>query len=199
MKRILLTVATIIVFAFSLSACSISHHVHEDYPEYLENNTGESKLPHSSGNYNYTATSETEQHRYEFRSAMVGYGNLWIVEFGKILDQTIKSKDVQKAFGKLEKQTNGDTNNDSLLIFDLINYTFNDFGAHVKLQITLKESGVEQFEKTYQADGKTQGAKMFWAGVFGMKNAIQQSTKHALDDIFKRLINDINESAKKDG
>jgi hypothetical protein len=34
-------------------------------------------------------TPNTENHRYEFRSAMVGYANLWIIEFGKILDETL--------------------------------------------------------------------------------------------------------------
>ena len=128
---------------------------------------------------------------------MVGYANLWIVEFGKILDQTVQSRDIQEAFGRLEKQNDRNAETNSLLIFDLVNYTFNDFGAHVELKVTQKKSGVEQFDKTYRADGRTQGGKMFWGGVFAMKNAIQQSTKYALDDIFRRLIEDTNNTTKK--
>lgn len=32
---------------------------------------------------------------------------------------------------------------------------------------------------------------MFWGGAFGMKNAIQQSTKSAIDQILIELINDL--------
>jgi hypothetical protein len=48
------------------------------------------------------------------------------------------------------------------------------------------------FEKIYQADGATQGGKMFWGGAFAMKNAVQQSSKLAIDSILRQLINDLN-------
>jgi hypothetical protein len=48
------------------------------------------------------------------------------------------------------------------------------------------------FSKSYQESGKTQGGKMFWAGAFGQKNAVQQSTKLALDEILRQLITDLN-------
>ena len=35
---------------------------------------------------------------------------------------------------------------------------------------------------------------MFWGGVFAMKNAVQQSTKLAIDQILKNLTSDLAES-----
>jgi hypothetical protein len=49
-------------------------------------------------------------------------------------------------------------------------------------------------EKTYYKTGISQGGKMFWAGAFGMKNAIQQSTKSAIDQILYLALSDIKAS-----
>jgi hypothetical protein len=47
------------------------------------------------------------------------------------------------------------------------------------------------FDETYLEKGKSQGSKMFWAGAFGMNNAIQQSTKNAIDKILVRALTDM--------
>ena len=36
---------------------------------------------------------------------------------------------------------------------------------------------------------------MFWGGAFAMKNAVQQSTKLAIDNILRQLIADLNANA----
>lgn len=77
-------------------------------------------------------------------------------------------------------------------MFDLQKYEFTDFGAHVVLKASFERNGQQVFEKTYTASGETQGGKMFWGGVFAMKNAVQQSTKLATDDILRQLIADLN-------
>jgi hypothetical protein len=59
------------------------------------------------------------------------------------------------------------------------------------------KNGIETFSGSYQEDGKTQGAKMFFGGAFAMKNAIQQSTKLAIDQILRKLIYDINVAIAK--
>lgn len=45
------------------------------------------------------------------------------------------------------------------------------------------------------ASGNTQGAKMFFGGAFGMKNAVQQSTKAPMDIIMGQFIRNLNASA----
>jgi hypothetical protein len=174
------------------SACSIRHVIEKDYPQYLVNNAGAGNLPNTDNASEYFLTSNTQNHSYEFRAVTTGYANLWIVEFGKMLDDTLKSTDVQNAFGTLKKVSDVSGDSRGLLIFDLQSYTFKDFGAHVSLKISLSRLGQVVFSKTYTQDGKTQGGKMFWAGVFGQKNAVQQSTKLALDEILRQLITDLN-------
>jgi hypothetical protein len=172
--------------------CSIDHRVADDYRQYLANNKGSSNLPKTDFEADYSLTDFTKKHKYEFRSATVGYANLWIVEFGKILDETLKSPDIQKSFGQLSLAHENLENVNSLVLFDLESYEFSDFGAHVSLRIALFESGNKIFDKVYSVDGKTQGSKMFFAGVFGMKNAIQQSTKLAIDQVFRDFIEDVD-------
>ncbi|MFZ0890417.1 MAG: hypothetical protein WA005_18405 [Candidatus Binataceae bacterium] len=182
----------VIIVGIGASGC-ITHFIAADYPKYLSNQVGSSQLPKTNLQADYSMTPETESNRYEFRSWMAGYANLWVVEFGQILDQTLQSEEVQNAFRRL-KWRSPDTNEASsnLLVFDLIRYEFNDFGAHVELKISLRSNGTELLSRTYKADGRTQGGKMFWGGVWAMKNAIQQSTKSALDDILRNLISDLN-------
>jgi hypothetical protein len=177
-----------------LCGCSIRHEITRDYPQYLVDNQGESHLPSTEAASSYLIAPATAAHHYEFRSAMVGYANLWIVDFGKLLDQTLRSQDVQAAFGGLTAAA--DPAGKGTLVFELQNYSFTDLGAHVWMKVTLRRNGEDVFEKVYMVDGETQGAKMFWGGVFAMKNAIQSSTKVALDEIFRQLILDLNNFEK---
>jgi hypothetical protein len=123
---------------------------------------------------------------------VTGYANLWVVDIGKMLDDTLMSADIQKAFGNLRKISGQSTTSNGVLIFDLESYSFKDFGAHISLKISLSRSGNVVFSKTYTQDGKSQGDKMFWGGAFAQKNAVQQSTKLALDEILHQLIADLN-------
>ncbi len=181
-------ILAIFTAALTLSACSINHPIAKDYPQYLTNNQT-TTIGRTNLNTGYALTPSTASHHYEFRAMMTGAANLWVVEFGQILDQTLQSSQVQSAFGKLTKDIDTDGNK---LLFDLVQYQFNDFSAHVELRVTYSHSGQEVFSRSYRADGQGQGGKMLFAGAFGMKNAIQQSTKLALDEILGKLIADLN-------
>lgn len=182
----------IAVSILGASGCSIKHVIEQDYPQYLINNIGTSNFPETDKASEYFLTAKTQQHRYEFRAVSTGYANLWIVEFGKMLDDQLMSKDVQDAFGALKKVSTQSEDLEGLLIFDLQSYTFKDYNSHISMKISLFQKGKEVFSKLYEQDGKSQGGKMFWAGAFGQKNAVQQSTKLALDEILRRLISDLN-------
>lgn len=177
-----------IISLFS-TGCSINHPVKDDYAQYLNKNSNKTSFPVTDVDAQYKLTPNTLDNKYEFRSALAGYANKWVVEFGQILDTTLQSSDVQHAFKRLEKNTSNNPN--ALLVFDLENYSFTDFGAKVALKVTYQRDNSTVFEKTYRASGITQGGKMFWGGAFGMKNAIQQSTKSAIDQILIELINDL--------
>jgi hypothetical protein len=181
----------LLVGCLVLTTSACSHLVASDYPKYLSNNTGTADFPATNKAREYSLTPETQQHSYEFRSFTTGAAQLWVVEFGKMLDATLQSADVQGAFGVLGKVT-PDKNDSNMLIFDLKDYSFEDFGAHIALDVSLVSDGKLVFTKSYTEDGKTQGSKMFWGGALAQKNAVQQSTKLALDNILRDLITDMN-------
>lgn len=177
------------------TGCSIKHPVADDYPQYLTNNQGSTRYPAGRIAESYQLPDQTENHRYEFRSAMVGYGHLWIVEFGRILDATMQSSDVVEALGVMNKLDPRMSPNGITIVFDLQNYAFSDFSAHLVLTILVKNGEGVFFKKTYIADGNSQGGKMFWGGPFGMKNAVQQSTKFALDRVIGEFIHDMKRNS----
>jgi len=179
---------------FILTGCSINHPVADDYSQYLVNNKGGFQLPETDYTAEYRIAPETLNHRYEFRATTTGYANLWVVDFGRILVDTLQSNDVQAAFKSLSEASEPIPDGIMLLEFKLVDYKFEDFGAHVKLNVKMTLNGKTLIDKTYFKTGISQGGKMFWAGAFGMKNAIQQSTKSAIDQILSLAITDIKAS-----
>jgi len=193
MTKILLGIFAVAITGL-FSGCSINHPVAKDYGQYLEKNANEVSLPKTTLKSDYVIDGATEKHSYKFRAATVGYAHVWIVEFGKMLDQTLNTKYVQSAFGRLSKKAAKDVASDNLIEFSLEKYEFKDYRAYVTLKIKLSKDGATILEKSYSSSGNSQGGKMWAAGPFGMKNATQQSTKYAIDEILKQFINDIPKS-----
>jgi hypothetical protein len=187
--RTLIAAAAVIAVT---TGCTINRPTSDDYRQYLANNQGVAKLPAAKAGEQYYLTPATQAHHYEFRSATAGYANVWVVDFGKVLDATMQSPDVIAALGNIKKASDDKAASGNTIVFDLQNYAFKDHGAHVELAIAIRNAQGEVFRKVYKADGDTQGAKMFFAGAFGMKNAVQQSTKLAVDSILTRFLNDVN-------
>lgn len=192
--NLLRNLAIFLLSGLGFAACSITHDVDSDYNQYLANNQGRSNLPSTSAASDYYLTPKTQNHSYEFRAYMTGVANLWTLELGKMLDATLESNDAQLAFDGLKKENDIRLNSSGLLIFDLLHYSFEDFGAHISLVISFLQFGNEIFTKTYQVDGKSQGGKMFWGGAFAQKNAVHQSTKLAIDEVLRQLVRDLNTS-----
>lgn len=178
----------LLVAVMLASGCSIKHQVVKDYPQYLQNNQG-ADLGRTDAAHQYALTPSLAGHHYEFRSAMVGYAHVWVVEVGEMLKETMATPDVQHAFSGIAPGTD---DSKGLLRIDLNSYTFDGFGAHLSLGVSYLDNGRTVFAKTYRSDGATQGAKMFWGGPFAMKNAIQQSTKGAVDSIVRQLVADLD-------
>jgi hypothetical protein len=196
-RRVVLLGLFILCVAVSCGGCSIKHMVSDDYPQYLVNNQDLSKFPKTQYMAEYLLTQNTINHHYEFRAAMTGYAHLWIVEFGKMMETTLESADMQAAFKRLTKAVGDGTSSAMIMKYDLIDYQFEGFEARVKLRVSVAKTGVTIFDKTYFEKGLSQGGKMFWAGAFGMKNAIQQSTKSAIDKVLIQSLNDMNSSVKE--
>ncbi len=78
-------------------------------------------------------------------------------------------------------------------------YKFEDFHATVSVTATAYDRGRKPIlQKTYVAEGESQGAKMFWAGAFGMKSAIRQSSLDALKKVFVDLRGDLTAALQKE-
>lgn len=177
--------------AIALSGCSFNHPVAKDYASHLQKRyTTAVGLPTTPIVAEYTVDADTQKHRYEFRSATVGYAHLWIVEFGKILEQTLNAHYVQASFAKLDKKV-AEGQSENLIEFHLDNYEFKNFQAHVTMKIKLSKKGVTVLDRSYRANGNVQTGKMIAAGPFAMKSATLESTKSAIDDILRQFISDI--------
>ena len=71
-------------------------------------------------------------------------------------------------------------------------YQFEEFRAKVSVTASAYDRGRRQLlQKTYSAEGETQGAKMYWAGAFGMKSAIRQSSLDAYKKVFAEIRSDL--------
>jgi hypothetical protein len=182
---------TIIFLLAICTGCSINHHVAENYGSYLSKNKNKLGIPKADISAKYDKSDKTLAHQYEFRAVTVGYANLWIVEFEKLLDETLKSQEIQSAFNGLA-ETSGDTKTKNLIIFNLIDYKYLDYGADITLNIVLKSNEEEIINKNYTSSGEGQGVQMWVGGVFGMMDAIHDSTKSAMDKILIEFINDIH-------
>lgn len=184
-KQYLLIISLFVVFS---SGCSINHPVAKDYDAHLAKYGSETILPTTNLETDYLIENSTKNHSYQFRAATVGYAHVWIVEFGKILDKTLQADYVQSAFGRLDEGAGGL----SLIEFELGNYEFKDYRAYTTVNIKVLRQGQEVFNKSYTAEGASQGGQMWIGGPFAMKNATLKSTKSAIDKILEQFISDVN-------
>lgn len=184
-------------FIFSLAGCSTYRYAAKDFDRYLANHSGNAKLQKTTVEADYLLTKETRDYRYTFRSFDVGYENVWVVEFGKMLESSLQSQDVQGSFWRLTRQAGSGTKG-YLIVFDLKKYEFVDHEAHVTIHISVSANGKRPFDKDYNAVGKAQSGKIFIGGVLAMKNAIQELTKRAIDELMNDFINDLNKNGIAD-
>lgn len=190
-SRILLLCSLFVVF---LSGCTVPHPIVKDYPKYLSENKNHPQLPKSDVSGQYVIAPNTAEHRYEFRAASVGYAHIWIVEFGKILDETLQQAYVQNAFGTLNKREANGSIESLLFEFELSNYEYKNYRAYVGLTIKLTKQGETIYKQTYNVEGDFKGGQMWFGGPFAMTSATLTSNKSAIDKILMQFINDINKS-----
>lgn len=181
----------LLAIAASLLTGACTHQVHPDYAQYLINNQGAVTFPRVAKSADYYLPPGTDDHNYKFSSAMGGLGNSWAVQFGRILDATMLGTDVRTAFGDVEKIESPKGGKGLVMIYAINSYVFEGFQAKVNLTITARKGSKKLLSKKYFAAGISQGGKMFWGGAYAMKNAVQQSTKSALDQILTEFIGDL--------
>jgi hypothetical protein len=182
------------IFILTFFTASCAHHVSKDYKQYLQNNSGEArKLTKVDVGDSYVLSKTSIEHSSIISSFTAGAGNTWVVKFEDIIDATLNSVDYRAKLGTLKK-VNSPVGTDKTLKVDLLRYDFEDHRAKITMNLLVMKGSKVLFEKQYQARGKSQGGKMFWAGAFGMKNAIQQSTMYAINQIFNDFTADFKKS-----
>jgi hypothetical protein len=128
-------------------------------------------------------------------SFMAGIANSWEVEPGDMLKQLIDIELPQMfAHYDFSNTYKEPTASVDWIVLELAipSYQFEDFRAKVSVSVTAYEPGKRQLlKKTYSAEGESHGAKMFWAGAFGMKSAIRQSSLNAYKKVLAALRADL--------
>ena len=180
MKKLLLP---LVFGALFTTGCTTM--VAKDYPAYLDNNQGSVSVPQMNKVATYSITDRTMAHKFKVKSFMAGAANSWIVEIGKMLDMSLKTADYDTAFSA--------QNQDLTVSFDLENYEFKNFQTYLTLKVSVSEGGKELYTREYSTVGKNQSGQVIMGGAFAMKNAVQQSTKYAIDDILNQLLNDLKQ------
>lgn len=165
-----------------MSGCTTM--VANDYPAYLSKSAGSVDVQGINSVAHYSITDATMNHQYEVRSFAAGIANAWVVELGKMLDLTLQSQEYSPRFSKQSNQGLD-------VAFDLSSYEFKNFQTYLTMNVKVTQSGKEIISKAYTTVGKNQTSKVLLGGGFAMKNAVQQSTKLALDDVLKQLLNDL--------
>jgi hypothetical protein len=173
--------------------CVACHHIKSDYPAYLQKHPASPALPHVPVPASYHIGESTQKHRLVIRSGTAGYGNKWIVEFGEMLEQTLQSAEVRAAFATLDRDAASPSGFE--LVLDLVDYQVSGFSAHIMLRARLSHAGHLLSDKIYSADGAPQAGKVAWGGAFSMRDALHETTKHALDVILRELLIDIERAA----
>lgn len=186
----------LLAIAASWLTGACTHQVHTDYAQYLINNQGAVTFPRVAKSAKYFLPPETDNHSFQFRSFMGGLANSWAIQFGRILDATMLGTDVRAAFGDVEKVESPSGVKGLLVTYDLNSYVFEGFEAKVNMTVTARNGTRKLLSKKYAATGKSQGGKMYFGGAFAMKNAVQQSTKNAVDQILTQFVGDLRKVYK---
>lgn len=128
-------------------------------------------------------------------SWLTGIAHTWDVQPGVMLQQIADVEFPQMfRYYKTATQHEEPERGVTRLTVDLSisNYAFSDFHTTVVVQARAYRPGRSlAFDKSYREEGDSQQGKMFWAGAFGMKSAVRQSSFDAYKKVFAKLRADL--------
>ena len=187
MKKCLLV---ILMLSGMTVAAGCATKVQKDYVQYLANNTNQLRSAKVDRPFGYSLSPATLQHSTTIRSGLAGVLNTWEVRFGDFLQATLDSSDMRNIISLHPVQPNDVYK----IYFDLVQYEFANTRASVLLRIETMLANGTKLSKVYSGKGNLQTAKMIMLGDWAMKNAMQQSSKHAIDQIFREYLADLHKA-----
>lgn len=151
--------------------------------------------PKQAGTVTAVIDRKTLTAKVPIRAFMTGIAHTWEAEPGDMLKQ-VADIELPQMFDRYdfahEYREPGGGAKSIVLELGVPSYRFEEFRAWVTVSATAYGRGRRPLmQKTYSAEGETQGAKMFWGGAFGMKSAIRQSSLDAYKKIFEQMRGDL--------
>lgn len=180
----------VVLCLLGMLASGCAHQVTFDHPEHYV-------VTGSRQNASVTTVidAQTLAMKVTINSIMTGAAHEWVVEPGDMLKQ-VADIELPQLFSHYEFSTTYKEPSGSarpiVVQLAIPSYKFEEF--HAKFAVNAKVYGPNRrplLDKTYAAEGDTEGAKMFWGGAFAMKSAIRQSSLDALKKIFEQLRADL--------
>lgn len=184
------TARYLVIFALGLSGCA--HHIaFQDAHYNIQTKMHDASIV-------AVIDQNTLNNTVSIRSFMTGIAHSWNAQPGQMLKQ-VADIELSQMFDHYEFASRYQEPNvrDRRLILEMTipGYAFADFHASITVRAIAYALGKKVlFNKTYTEQGETQGAKMFWAGAFGMKSAIRQSSLDAYKKIFTAMRGDLTEA-----
>jgi len=129
------------------------------------------------------------------RSALTGLAHRWNAQPGKMLKQIadIEFPQIYNEYIFSNSVVEPPWKENTLqLLMTIPEYHFKNMHAYFTVNIIAYDENSKLMEKSYKEEGIKQGSKMFWAGAFGMKSAIRQSSLDALKKIFRQIRADLS-------
>ena len=191
MNRVIFSPLAIVLLFFQF-ACT--HNATQNYDSYIDKQPDRLDDITFDSSFDYELTERTRNHAESVRDWKTGIIHEWKIEFGPVLDATLRSKSWKSKF---RRKNSGETGPNLDFKFDLKSFEFVNNAADVDLEIVVVKDKKEILRKVYSAMGPKQGGKMFWGGAFAMRNAIQASIKGSLDNILNALLNDLEKAIGK--
>ena len=166
-------------------ATACSHHPLDDYPSYVANHQNKLSLPALHHAVTYSVSPQVDVAR---KTTSSGLMHSYYVELGTVLQATMASPDVQRAFDSVAV---GPAGNGLHIDFDVRTYDFDRFRALIDMTVSSSLGNRVILTKAYRAEGENMGAKIIVVGDLAVPSAIRESTKDAMDRIMPQVIADL--------
>ncbi len=140
-------------------------------------------------------TEEQRSAEVPVRSGMAGFAHSWVAFPGEMLVQ-VAEVEMPQVFSDSQLVTEPSGAEDRYQLFlEVPYYSFSNHRATVRMRAELLDADKEQLlDQTYENQGDTYGARMFWGGAFGMKSAMRNSSLEAYQANFEQLRADLEEA-----